>query len=71
MEKYFINLDKNSIDDFKMQKMLFLYNALQDGWSIKKSNKSYILRKKHDNKTQVFDELSLTDFLASNMKLDK
>lgn len=71
MEKYFINLDKNSIDDFKMQKMIFLYNALQDGWSIKKSKKSYILRKKHDNQTQVFDELSLNDFLTSNMKLDK
>lgn len=27
--------DKNNIDDIKLQKMIFIYNALSDGWTVK------------------------------------
>jgi hypothetical protein len=65
------NLDNYSIDKIKFQKIIFIYNALEDGWCIKKDKKSYILRKKHENKTKVFDELSLTEFITSHMELSK
>lgn len=27
--------DRKNIDDIKLQKMIFIYNALSDGWTIK------------------------------------
>ena len=38
------------IDSLKLQKMILLYNALEDGWSIKHKDNSYIFTKKHQNK---------------------
>ena len=34
------------IDKLKFQKMVFLFNALDNGWSIKKQKDSYIFKKK-------------------------
>ena len=37
-----INCDKNiSLDYVKLQKMAFLYNALEDGWTITKNENNY------------------------------
>ena len=38
------------------QKMLFLTNALEQGWTIKKSKDSYIFTKRHENKREIFQE---------------
>ena len=55
-----INLDLDNenfkIDSIKFQKMLLLYNALEEGWSIKKSNESYIFKKNHEGKKEIYDE---------------
>jgi hypothetical protein len=43
-----INLENEKsleIDKIKFQKMVFLYNALDNGWSIKKKENSYIFKK--------------------------
>ena len=49
-----INLDLDNenfkIDSIKFQKMLLLYNALEEGWSIKKCSDSYVFKKNHENK---------------------
>ena len=45
------------------QKMVFIMNALQDGWSIKKSNDSYVFTKKHENRREIFQEEYLENFL--------
>jgi hypothetical protein len=71
MDKSILNLENCSIDKLKFQKMIFIYNALEDGWTIKKDHKSFILKKKHENQTKVFDELSLTEFITSNMDISK
>ena len=42
------------IDKMKFQKMVFLYNALENGWSIKKRNNSYIFTKNHEGKREIF-----------------
>ena len=44
------------IDKMKFQKMVFLYNALDNGWSIKKRNNSYIFTKNHEGKREIFDD---------------
>jgi hypothetical protein len=48
------------------QKMLFIMNALQDGWSIKKSSDTYIFTKKHENRREIFREDYLENFIYSN-----
>jgi len=57
---------KFEIDKKLFQKMMFLTNALEKGWSIKKSGDSYIFTKKHENRREIFQENYLDDFLISN-----
>jgi len=49
-----------------IRKLLFLSNALDQGWSIKKEKESYVFTKKHENKREVFKENYLENFLISN-----
>ena len=50
----------------QFQKMMFLMNALEKGWSIKKQNDKYIFTKKHENKREIFEENYLERFIISN-----
>ena len=38
------------------QKMLFITNALEQGWTVRKSQESYIFTKKHENRQEIFQE---------------
>jgi hypothetical protein len=60
-----IKLDKSQI-----RKMMFLMNSLEQGWSIKKINNSYIFTKKHENRKEIFQENYLENFLFSNFSGD-
>jgi hypothetical protein len=53
------------------QKMVFLTNALDQGWTVKKSNDTYIFTKKHENRQEIFQENYLEKFLVSNYSADK
>jgi len=53
-----------------MRKMLFIMNAIDQGWSVKKSNDSYIFTKKHENRKQIFQDNYLENFLISNFSSD-
>ena len=55
----------------KMNKriMMFVMNALDDGWSVKKDDDKYIFKKKHENKKEVFMESYLEKFVLKNMKI--
>lgn len=55
---------KVDIDTYK--KMIFIYNALSNGWSVKKRNDSYVFRKKHQGKPEVFQDSYLTKFIQEN-----
>ncbi len=52
------------------QKMLFIANALEQGWAIRKSQDSYIFTKKHENRQEIFQENYLETFVASNLSVD-
>ena len=62
-------LDLN-VDKIKFQKMVFLYNALENGWSIKKRKESYIFTKNHEGKKEVFDEQYLSIFMKENVNIN-
>ena len=59
------------IDKIKFQKMVFLYNALENGWSIKKRNDSYIFTKNHEGKKDIFEESYLSIFMKDNADINK
>ena len=52
------------------KKMVFIQNALEQGWSVKKSQDSYIFTKKHENRREIFQENYLETFLVSNFSGD-
>lgn len=58
------------IDKIKFQKMMFLYNALENGWSIKKRKDSYIFTKNHEGKKEIFDESYLSTFMKDNTNIN-
>jgi len=59
------------IDNIKFQKMLFLFNAINDGWSIKKRNDSYIFTKNHEGKKEVLLDSYLLSFVKGNFDMNK
>jgi|UniRef100_A0A6C0KRV4 hypothetical protein len=62
--------DKIDIDKIKFQKMIFLYNALDRGWSIKKRKDSYIFTKNHEGKKEIFEESFLATFMKENIDIN-
>ena len=62
---------KFHLDDNVFKKMLFLYNALENCWNIKKKGELYIFTKKHGGKKEIFDENYLTTFVEENCDLKK
>lgn len=53
----------------QFQIMVFLTNALDNGWKIQKAENSYIFTKKHENKKEVFQTDYLEKFIESNRSL--
>ena len=52
------------MDRKQFHKMMFIQNALDQGWSVKKSAASYIFTKKHENKREIFQEDYLERFIS-------
>ena len=49
------------------QKMVFITNAIEKGWTIKKIDDSYIFTKKHEGKKEIFQSDYLEKFVESNL----
>lgn len=58
------------MDGIVAQKMAFIYNALEDGWEIKKKGTNYVFKKKHHDRQEVFLDSYLEEFLKRNMSLN-
>jgi len=54
------------MDRKQFQKMVFITNALDQGWSVKKSQESYIFTKKHEGRREIFQENYLENFIIHN-----
>ena len=66
-----LNKEKHNIDYVLLQKMGFLYNALEDGWCIKKRNDKYIFYKNHNNQKEIYLDDYLKKFLVKNFYIKK
>lgn len=67
-----MNLDKEklNIDLIQLQKMAFLFNALENGWSVRKENNYYVFKKNHEGKKEVYLDKYLQQFLSKNLDLE-
>jgi hypothetical protein len=65
-----IDTDQLEFDKLKFKKMVFLYNALDNGWSIKKRKETYIFTKNHEGKKEIFDENYLSIFMKDNSNIN-
>ena len=62
--------DKNiEIPQKLFQRILFIANAVEHGWTVKKLQDSYVFYKKHENKKEIFQADYLEKFIESNLSL--
>jgi hypothetical protein len=59
------------VDAIKFQKMLLLFNSIEQGWTVKKRNDTYVFTKNHENKKEIIDNSYLLKFMKSNLDLNK
>ena len=59
------------IDMVQLQKMAFLFNALENGWTIKKQESCYVFSKNHNGQKEVYLDSYLKRFMVSNLDLNK
>ena len=72
MENIQIDTPMNlEIDCIKLQKMAFIYNAVQSGWEVKMTRGIYVFSKKHEGKKEIYLDSYLKDFVESNMDINK
>jgi len=64
------NMNMN-IDTIQLHKMAFLYNALENGWCVKKKENLYIFTKNHEGKKEVYLDDYLKRFITSNFDINK
>ena len=73
MELNIIHLEQNKnikIEYIQFQKMLFIFNAINDGWIIKKDDDSYVFTKPHHDKREIFKDEYLSTFLKQHFNTD-
>ena len=60
-----------NIDFITMHKMVFIYNALEKGWTVKKRKDKYVFSKNHKGKKEVLLDDYLKRFMVENLDINK
>ena len=65
--------NKNNIttDNIQFKKMTLIYNAINEGWTVKMRNNSYIFSKDHNDDKEIFSDEYLTTFIKENFDMNK
>ena len=68
-----LNVDTNEmkVDCILLQKMIFIYNALEKGGTIKKRKDKYVFSKNHQGKKEVLLDDYLKRFMVENLDINK
>ena len=66
-----INSTDLTINIVQLQKMAFLFNALENGGTIKKKKNCYIFSKNHEGKKEVYLDSYLKRFMEENIDFNK
>ncbi len=65
MKSFEIREDLRKLDKKQLYKLIFINNAIEEGWSVKKKENSYIFSKKHENRQEIFDNNYLETFMQN------
>jgi hypothetical protein len=60
-----IHLDKKYYN-----KMKFIMNAIENGWTVRKMDDNYIFTQKHENRREVFNDDYLERFIEENLGIN-
>jgi hypothetical protein len=71
MKSFEIREDVTNLDKKQLYKLIFINNAIEDGWSVKKKETSYIFSKKHENKQEIYDNNYLETFMQNGESIKK
>lgn len=66
----YINNEQESYNEKQLKIMVFITNALENGWTIKKKDNQYIFTKKHEGKKEIFNENYLENFIKENFDMN-
>ena len=67
-----LNIESHSeISCLQLQKMAFLFNAVEDGWNVKKVKDMYVFTKNHEGKKEIFLDSYLKRFVEDNFDINK
>jgi len=69
MDNFEIDLNEK-VDVIKLHKMAFIYNALENGWKVKKNGDCYVFTRNHGGKKEVFLDSYLKKFIKMNLDLE-
>jgi len=61
--------DLTTIDASTIARMSFVYNAINDGWTVRKKKDNYVFTKPHDNRKEIFECSYLESFVTQNMNI--
>jgi len=61
----------NDVDaNLDAHKMLLVFNAVNDGWTVRRNNENaYVFVKEHEGKTEIFEDSYLQCFLEKHLNL--
>ena len=62
--------NKVKVDLLQFQKMGFIYNAIENGWTVKKRDNKYVFTKNKKGEKEVFLDTYLRQFLKNNFDVD-
>jgi hypothetical protein len=66
-------MDKKEIQNLRLKKMIFIWNALDNGWTVKKINTNiYQFKQKNSEMSKNINlNETLLDFIESNSNISK
>ncbi len=64
-----IESNKKNMNHKEFSKLLFIYNAIEDGWCVKKKDNKYIFSKHKSKEKRIYDDTFLNDFIKKYFKL--
>jgi hypothetical protein len=59
--------ENKDIDYITLEKMKFLYNALETGWTVVKKDDKYVFNKKHEGEKEIYLDSYLQQFILANI----
>jgi hypothetical protein len=62
-------VEASKVDVITMQKMVFVYNAVESGWGVKKVNNAYVFSKKHEGRKELYLDSYLKRFVEDNLDI--